>query len=701
MTKKPLSPKSAKPTKEVSTDVNTQSYSASDLQVLEGLDAVRKRPGMYIGGTDSRGLTHLAFEIIDNAVDEALAGHCSHVEVVLHKDGSVSVADDGRGIPVDINPQTKLTGVELVFTKLHAGGKFGGSGYKVAGGLHGVGASVVNALSERLEVQVLRSKKLHTMTFSKGRAGVFNKNSFTPSNKLLVSPVPKDLQKGFCPEHRSATGTKVRFWPDKDIFPKEAVLDVELLKERLSTTSYLVPGFSLTLISEIDGSSNTYSSRRGTPDLVAHLAKDPLHAPLHLVGSGSFVEKVPTLTEDGLTPMEVSREVEVDVSLVWTSGFDQTCKSFVNIVSTPKGGTHVNGFERALTKAVQDLCSQGRAMRSSEEPPEKADVLEGLVYVVSVKFPEPQYEGQTKEVLGTPAVAKVVSDVLTSTLKDALAARGGKSISKTIVEKVVSSARTRRTLRTQRDVLRRKSALESSALPAKLVDCRSEDNSRTEILIVEGDSAMGTAKSARDSDFQALLPIRGKILNTLRASEQKMLENQECAAIVAALGAGAGRTFDLDSVRYGKLIILADADVDGAHIRCLLLAMTWRYMRPLLESGRIYAAQPPLHRITLARSGEIIYTYSDQELRSTLERIEKKGGSVKEVQRYKGLGEMDADQLFETTLDPARRVLRQITVEDAAKASEVFELLMGDEVAPRRDFIVEASEGFDRSWLDI
>ena len=676
-------------------------YSASDLQVLEGLDAVRKRPGMYIGSTDGRGLTHLAFEIIDNAVDEALAGFCTHIDVCLHTDGSVSVADDGRGIPVDVNPQTKLTGVELVFTKLHAGGKFGGSGYKVSGGLHGVGASVVNALSSRLEVEVLRSKKLYSMSFAKGVAGSFTGKKFTPSRTLRSTPVPKELAKGFCAAHRRPTGTKVRYWPDADIFLEDSSLDLPLLRERLSTTAYLVPGLSIALT--VEGNSTepeVFFSKNGIRDLVSAASPTPLHPVLHLLGTGTFLEKVPVLSEEGLRTEEVSREVEVDVALVWTATFDSNVKSFVNIVSTAKGGTHVAGFERALTKAVQELCSQGRTMRSSEDPPEKADVLEGLVAAVSVRFPEPQYEGQTKEILGTSAITKVVADVVTEQFKLALAARGGKVITKTIVEKVVAAARTRRHLRTQRDVMRRKSALESSALPAKLVDCRSSDLEHTELLIVEGDSAMGTGKSARDSEFQALLPIRGKILNTLRASEQKMLDNQECAAIIAALGAGSGRTFDLESVRYGKLIFLADADVDGAHIRCLLLAMTWRYMRPLLDAGRVYAAVPPLHRLSV-QGRDPIYTYSDLELRQTLARLEADSVKVREVQRYKGLGEMDANQLFETTLDPSRRVLRRITVEDAAAAHAMFELLLGNDVAPRRDFIVESSGDFDLTSLDI
>jgi DNA gyrase subunit B len=657
---------------------------------------------MYIGSTDGRGLTHLAFEIVDNAVDEALAGFCSRIEVCLHDDGSVSVADDGRGIPVDVNPQTKLTGVELVFTKLHAGGKFGGGGYKVAGGLHGVGASVVNALSYRLEVEVLRAKALHMASFAKGVPGVFAAKGFKPSSGLRKAAVPAALAKGFVAGARNKTGTRVRYWPDPEIFAPEVVLDRALLTDRLATTAYLVPGLTITLLDESNDTTAVFCSKNGTVDLVRDAATaELLHTPLHLTGTGTFTERVPVLVDGTLRTEEVQRDVEVDVALVWTAGFDSTVRSFVNIVTTAKGGSHVVGFERSITKALQELAAQGRTMKASEDPPEKADVLEGLVAAISVKFPEPQYEGQTKEVLGTAPVAKVVADVVAEQFRIALAARGGKTIGKTIVDKVVAASRTRRALRAQRDVIRRKNALESSALPAKLVDCRSSDLEHTELLVVEGDSAMGTGKSARDAEFQALLPLRGKILNTLRASEQKMLENQECAAIIAALGAGAGRTFDLEQIRYGKLIILADADVDGAHIRCLILALAWKYFRPMLAAGRIYAAVPPLHRIALGGPEEYRYTYSEDERKAALAAFEQAGRKVREVQRYKGLGEMDAEQLFETTLDPSRRVLRRITMEDAEAAAATFELLLGNEVAPRRDFIVEASGEFDRAALDI
>jgi DNA gyrase subunit B len=674
-----------------STRPSADGYSASDLQVLEGLDAVRKRPGMYIGSTDSRGLTHLAFEIVDNAVDEAIAGFCSSITLTVHPDDSVEVVDDGRGIPVDVNPQTKLTGVELVFTKLHAGGKFGGSGYKVAGGLHGVGASVVNALSSRLEVSVMRDGGCHLMSFERGRPGVFDTaGRFTPGAQLRrVKAKAK------------STGTTVRYWPDRELFLASAELDVVLLSERLRTTAHLVPNLRITLVDArgAEPTTEVFQSSAGVVDLVSDAAT-VLHTPFHLVGTGSFTETVPVLSDGVLTTQDVERDVEVDVAFAWSDGFEYQLRSFVNIVATPKGGTHVVGFERALTRSVVELCTSLKAFKASEDPPEKADVLEGLVAVVSVKLPEPQYEGQTKEVLGTAAVNKVVAEVVAEQFKVALAAKGAKTAAKLVADKVVAAARTRRTLRAQRDVIRRKNALESSALPAKLADCRSNDVERTELYIVEGDSSGRTFKAARDAEFQAMLPIRGKILNTLRSSEKKMLENAECAAIIAAVGAGSGRTFNLDQARYQKVIVLADADVDGSHIRCLLLAMCWRHLRPLLEAGRVYAAVPPLHRIAVDR-GEVRYTYSDDELTVALAEFAAAGRPVREVQRYKGLGEMDADQLAETTLDPSRRTLRRVTVHDAISADEVFELFMGSDVAPRREYIATHATSVSRESLDL
>ena len=1102
-------------------------YSAEDLQVLEGLEAVRKRPGMYIGSTDARGLQHCMWEIIDNSVDEAISGFCTEIEVILHSDHSIEVRDTGRGVPVDVNAKSGLSGVELVFTKLHAGGKFGGGGYDVSGGLHGVGASVVNALSSRLDVEVDREGKTHQMSFCRGEAGVFSDAGvFKKSSGVR-------LLRGAKP---AGTGTRVRYWADREIFLTSADIDLSLTHDRARQTAFLVPGLKI-IVTDSRGeeeSTETFKFDGGTRDFVEFIADDlPITDPITINGESTFTETVPVLRDGQLVSEEVERNLAVDVSMRWGTGYDTHLKSFVNIISTPKGGTHVNGFERAVVRAINEVAASTKALKANEETPSKEDVLEGLSAVICVRLAEPQFEGQTKEILGTSAATKIVSDIVSAGLKEHLSAKANKDAAKKITEKVVAAARTRRALRLQKETIRRKNALESSTLPSKLADCRSEDLEQCEILIVEGDSAMGTAKAARNSEFQALLPIRGKILNTLRASEKQMLDNNECASIITALGAGSGKSFDIDSIRYGKLIsmsvdgtepvllqenglislreigssidrwladgievpaastgsfdqkaissniaplkkvirhrykgtlrnvktshgrslavtaghsvftyddgevslrpadtlvvgdlviaprqiprnttpvmevdllhILApleraqelvledaegdqhavtklahtellslsretviyteslrtqalsrhipvtedfcellgwyaatgamsqntvrftlaasracyierimslvesvfgvtpsidnqrdstntesvafshplaamilfalgsagagverrlpdvllnvdescqmaflagyylassahsannelsmttssrmlstgilyllgqlgvlasvsestsapsveslytvsilgqanlarlrrvwrddinesrirgvlattaheepsqrvqvvsdtlialpireiideevdrdvydfsvaddesfiagfggglmahntDADVDGAHIRCLLLTLCFRYMRPLLEDGRVYSAVPPLRRITISGSGEHIYTYSDEEQAQKVAELEAAGKKIKEVQRYKGLGEMDADQLAETTLDPTHRLLRRITMEDAEAATEMFDTLMGSQVPPRRQFIVDNALNLDRDRLDV
>ena len=662
---------------------NTE-YSAENLQVLEGLDAVRKRPGMYIGSTDSRGLQHCMWEIIDNSVDEALAGHCDRIEVILHDDDSVEIVDNGRGIPTDVNEKSGLTGVELVFTKLHAGGKFGDSGYKVSGGLHGVGASVVNALSSKLIAEVDRNGKTHKVEFDHGNA-------------------PKGLKvvKGAKP---TTTGSRVRYWADRKIFLAEATIDLEKTHARARQTAFLVPGLTISVKDQrtTEGSTEEFRFDGGVGDFADYLAPDDAIAkPLVITGSGTFLETVPMLEGEKMVSTEVEREMEVDVCLQWGTGFDYTLRSFVNIVETTGGGTHVVGMERAITKQLVAIGRENKAIKAKEENPGKEDCLEGLTAVVVVKVPEPQFEGQTKEILGTAAATKVVNKIVSDAMSEWAVGRMTKSQAKKVSTKVAEAARTRRQIRAQRDTIRRKKSLESSSLPAKLADCRANDLDRTELFIVEGDSAMGTAKSARDSEVQALLPIRGKILNTQRANERQMLENTECAAIINALGAGSGRTFDSDSLRYGKLIILTDADVDGSHIRCLLLTLCFQYLRPLLEEGRVYAAVPPLHRLTVKNSGEQIYTYTEEEYNDTIAALEKQGKEVKETQRYKGLGEMDAEQLSETTMDPSKRLLRQMSVKDAEEMAAIFDMLMGAAVEPRKNFIVENANELDADSLDI
>ena len=704
-----------------------QGYTARHLSVLEGLEAVRKRPGMYIGTTDSRGLMHCLWEIIDNSVDEALAGHGDRIDIVLHADSSVEVRDNGRGIPVDVEPKTGLTGVEVVFTKLHAGGKFGGGSYGASGGLHGVGASVVNALSSRLDVEVDRGGKTYRMTFHRGEPGVFDdRGGASPDSPFEPFVSGSELAVvGKTP--RGRTGTRVRYWADRSIFPSSAVFSYDELVTRARQTSFLVPGLTLTVRDErgipgtpgADGPhEETFLHSGGVVDFVDHLSPDPaVTATWQLTGSGTFTETVPVLDSRGhMTPQEVTRTCEVDIALRWGTGYESEVRSFVNIISTPKGGTHLAGFEtgllRTLRKAVDANSRRLKiSAKDSSERIEKDDVLAGLTAVVTVRLAEPQFEGQTKEVLGTAPVRNIVAKVVDTELSRILTstARDHKAQSTLLLDKIVGEMRARLSARKQKEISRRKNALETSSLPAKLADCRIDDVDRSELFIVEGDSALGTAKLARSSDFQALLPIRGKILNVQKASITDMLKNAECAAIIQVIGAGSGRTFDLDAARYGKVVLMTDADVDGAHIRTLLLTLFFRYMRPLVEAGRVYAAVPPLHRIELTgppRKGEsaddkYIYTYSEAELTATLARLDKAGRRYKEdIQRYKGLGEMDADQLAETTMDPRHRTLRRVTVEAAQRAEEIFELLMGSDVGPRKDFIVAGAAELDRSRID-
>jgi len=703
-------------------------YTARHLSVLEGLEAVRKRPGMYIGSTDSRGLQHCLGEIFDNAVDEALAGHCTGIEVTLHADGSAEVRDNGRGIPVDVERKTKLTGVELVMTRLHAGGKFGGGSYTASGGLHGVGASVVNALAARLDVEVDREGHTWAASFRRGVTGEFAGPG--PDADFTRKSGLRQLKR----VTRRATGTRIRFWPDRQVFISGARFSFDALTERARQTAYLVPGLTISIREEpaanldghqanLDGHPADQNGHQAEPERIrqavfrfdggisefcAHLGSgEPVTDVLRLTGSGSFTETIPVLDDRGhMTPTEVERELQVDVAIQWGTGYDGVVRSFVNVIATPHGGTHVAGFERALVRTLNDQLRAARLLKNGDEPVTKDDVLEGLTAIVSVRLPEPQFEGQTKEVLGTPAASKIVAQVVSAQLNAYLETppRGAKQQARAVLEKVVSAAKARIAAREHRDNQRRKSVLASSSLPAKLVDCRSADD-RSELFIVEGDSALGTAKLARDSEFQALLPIRGKILNVQKASLADMLKNAECASIIQVLGAGSGSSFDLDSARYQRVIFLADADVDGAHIRTLLLTLFHRYLRPMLEAGRVFTGVPPLHRIELTnvRKGQekYRYTYSDAELNRTLLELERRGQRWKEpVQRYKGLGEMDASQLAETTMDPRHRTLRRIRIEDAAAAADIFSLLMGTEVAPRRDFIVAGAAELDPSRID-
>ncbi len=700
------------------------SYTARHLSVLEGLEAVRKRPGMYIGTTDSRGLMHCLWEIIDNSVDEALGGFATKIGVVLHADTSVTVTDDGRGIPVDVEPKTGLSGVEVVFTKLHAGGKFGGGSYTASGGLHGVGASVVNALSARLDVEVDRGGKTYGMSFRRGEPGSFTDTAAGASPESPFEPFVERSELAVVRKaKRGQTGTRVRYWADRQIFPKAAVFSYDELVTRVRQTTFLVPGLEITVRDErrlpgtpgADGPhEEVFVHHGGAADFVDFLAPDtPVTATWTLRGQETFTETVPVLDERGhMTPREVQRDCEVEVALRWGSGYDTEVRTFVNIIATPKGGTHLTGFEQGLVKTVRkQVEANARRLKISAkdagERIEKDDIMAGLTAVVTVRLAEPQFEGQTKEVLGTAPVRAIVTRtvdkqlgaILTSTKRD------DKAQASLLLDKVVAEMRARVSARKQKEISRRKNALESSSLPAKLADCRSDDVERSELFIVEGDSALGTAKLARSSDFQALLPIRGKILNVQKASISDMLRNAECAAIIQVLGAGSGRSFDLEAARYGKVVLMTDADVDGAHIRTLLLTLFYRYMRPLVEAGRVFAAVPPLHRVEVygarGKGTEYIYTYSEAELQATLKRLDRAGKRYKDdIQRYKGLGEMDADQLAETTMNPRHRTLRRVTAAHAEAAERVFELLMGSDVAPRKDFLIAGAELLDRSRID-
>ena len=772
-------------------------YGAGSLTVLEGLDAVRKRPGMYIGTTDSQGLMHCLWEIIDNSVDEALAGACNHIVVTLHSDGSVEVADNGRGIPVDVEPKTKLTGVEVVLTKLHAGAKFGNSSYGASGGLHGVGSSVVNALSSRLDVEVDRDGKTHHMSFHQGHPGVYadadpeHPSPDSPFKRTRKNrPTELEIIGKVSPK---TTGTRIRYWADPEIFNDTAEFSYEQLIDRVRQTSFLVPGLKITVIDEnipetgdesidemreidvlADGTSDAvvdatdevddtdnigsaiegfdevavdnadevespenatgdeqpsqpsqparqrYGHARveefchngGVKDFVDFLSKGEAVSDIwRITGDDTYVEETQAVGEGGeLHAQKVTRDCAVDIAMRWTDGYDTTMRSFVNVVETPGGGMHVDGFLQGITKqirkAVEDNARKLKVnLKDSNMKVERDDIMAGLVAVVTVRIAEPQFQGQTKDVLGTAQVKPIVTRMTDRQFGEMITGskRGYKEQSGRVLEKIVGEMHARIQARKTKEVTRRKNALESASMPPKLSDCQPGNDDVAELFIVEGDSALGTAKAARNSGFQALLPIRGKILNVQKASLAQMLSNKECAAIIQVVGAGSGASFDIEQARYNKIIMMTYADVDGAHIRILLLTLFYRYMRPLIEHGHVYAAVPPLHRIALtgAHKGEYIYTYSDDELAGKLSELERKHIAYNDdIQRYKGLGEMDADQLADTTMDPRTRMLRRIRMEDAEQANEIFSLLMGDDVPPRKAFIVENADDFDRSKID-
>jgi DNA gyrase subunit B len=656
---------------------------------------------MYIGSTDSRGVGHLFTEIVDNATDEGVAGHAARVEVTLHPDGSVQVDDDGRGIPTDVHAKSGLSGVELVLTKLHAGGKFGGSGYKTSGGLHGVGASAVNALSRRFDVTVRRDGKIHQMSFERGVPGVFDGPGATA--RFTRQPglrVVGRMRRG------EPAGTSIRYWYDARYFEAGAVLDVDVVRAKLRHTAFLVPRVTY-LLRDATGATpveETFHFPAGLADLVDFLSPpgdQPVCGTLLVTGDGTYKENA--ADENGVMRSNVERRAEIEVALRWGTGYERTVECFTNTIRNVHGGTHRKGFDRAVVRALGDAIRNARGLlKAREEPPVLDDVLEGMTAVVHVRIPEPQFTSQTKDELSTAGVTKVVQAVVEQQLRAWVDNRRTRSEAATVLQKIVDAARVRLAQKQQKDAARRKTALEGASMPAKLVDCRSTGVERSELFIVEGDSALGTARLARSSEYQALLPIRGKILNVQKASLQQVLDNAECSAIVQVLGAGSGRTFDLAQLRYGRVLLMADADVDGSHIRTLLITLFARYMRPLIEAGRLYAAVPPLHKVvTKGRNPETTYTYTQSEMTSLVARLEKAGKQVvTPIPRFKGLGEMDADELWETTMNPASRAVRRITMGDAEAAHAVLDLLMGEKVEPRRNWLIDSAGRVDRETID-
>lgn len=625
-------------------------YNAEQIQVLEGLEAVRKRPGMYIGSVSIRGLHHLVYEIVDNCVDEALAGYCTQINIKIEQGNIISVEDNGRGIPVDVHPKTKISAAETVYTKLHAGGKFGGdSGYKVSGGLHGVGASVVNALSEWTEVTIQRDGGIYQMKFNRGKT-VESLKRIGDSNK---------------------TGTKVRFFADGTIF-ETLNYDFNTLEERFREVAFLTKGLKIVIedLREEPNKKSEFLFEGGVKSFVEYLnkSKEKINA------KPIYIEK------DG--------EVPTEIAIQYTTSYSENILTFVNNINTIEGGTHLEGFKRGLTKAFNDYARGHNILKEKDSNLQGEDIREGITAVVSVKVKEPQFEGQTKTKLGNSNVTGIVSNLVNDSLSTFL--EENPSIAKAILEKCISASRAREAARKARELVRRKSALESTTLPGKLADCSSKNSEECEIYIVEGDSAGGSAKQGRDRKFQAILPLWGKMLNVEKSRADKIYNNEKLQPVILAVGAGIGNDFDITKIRYGKVIIMADADVDGAHIRTLLLTFFFRYMRPLIENGNVYLAQPPLYKLS-KKGMQDIYCYTDEDLDKAFKDLAEKGIARDSVgiQRYKGLGEMNPEQLWDTTMNPESRILIKVKLEDAQKADETFTMLMGDEIGPRRQFIEE------------
>ncbi|OYR57046.1 DNA topoisomerase (ATP-hydrolyzing) subunit B [Halorubrum halodurans] len=632
-------------------------YGAGQIQVLEGLQAVRKRPAMYIGSTDGRGLHHLVYEVVDNAIDEALAGYCAEIDVTVHEDGSVSVRDDGRGIPVDTHEKYDRPALEVIMTVLHAGGKFDSKSYQVSGGLHGVGVSVVNALSERLEVEVKRDGGVYRHEFRRGE------------------PAPDGFERVRDLDPAEDTGTYIRFWPDDDVF-ETTDFEFSTLSSRLRELAFLNSGVAITLADERDGNSETYRYDGGIREFVGYL--NETRTPIH---------------DDVIYFSDEDEGVHVEVAMQATEELQGSVHAFANNINTREGGTHLTGFKTALTRVVNDYANEHGLVDDLDANLKGEDVREGLTAVISIKHPDPQFEGQTKTKLGNSEVRGVVESATHEKLGTFL--EENPDTARKIVHKAAEAARARKAAKKAEELTRRKSALESTALPGKLADCQTRDPTEAELFVVEGDSAGGSAKQGRNRENQAILPLKGKILNVEKHRLDRILENDEIRALITAIGAGIGEEFDIDDVRYNKIILMTDADVDGAHIRTLLLTLLYRHMKPLLEAGYVYAAQPPLYRIRYR--GETYDAMTEAERDRIVE--EECDGNPTQVQRFKGLGEMNPDQLWDTTMDPANRRLKRITIDDAAAADRMFNVLMGDAVEPRKQFIKEHAT--EAEWVDI
>ena len=641
---------------------STQEYNASQIQVLEGLEAVRRRPGMYIGSTDVRGLNHLVKELVDNSIDEAIAGFCDHIEITIHPDNSLTETDNGRGIPVDYHEKMKKSALEVALTMLHAGGKFGGSGYKVSGGLHGVGLSVVNALASALKVQVKRGGKVYVQEYSRGK----------PLGDVRVI--------GSCEEND--TGTSITYLADADVFD-EVNYDFEGLCERMRELAFLNKGIRITLTDERKNEQKSYHYEGGIISFVEHLNKnkDPIQEVMYFEAMKNEPEK-----------LEVAN---VEIAMQYNDGYSENVFTFANNINTVDGGAHLVGFRTALTRVVNDYAKRYKYLKESDQSLSGEDIREGLTAIVSVKLTEPQFEGQTKTKLGNAYIRTLVDSAVGTGLGEYL--EENPAIAKVILEKCITASRARDAARKARELTRRKTALDSTSLPGKLADCNESDPSKCEIFLVEGDSAGGSAKQGRNPDFQAILPLRGKILNVEKTRLDRMLANNEIRAMITAFGAGLDEDFDTSKLRYHKIVCMTDADVDGSHIRILMLTFFFRHMRPLIEEGYVYVAQPPLYKIS--RGKAIYYAYDDAELERILSEIGRDPKPV--INRYKGLGEMNPDQLWDTTMDPDNRVMLQVHLEDAMRADEIFTVLMGDKVDPRREFIEQNSKLVAEVDLDI